>query len=77
MGQSDVIVYTKDNCIQCSMTKKYLTKNNVEFTEIDVEKNKEAFDYLIESGYKSVPVVVWGSTSWAGFQPEKLAKIIK
>lgn len=59
------------------MTKKYLTKNNVVFTEINVEKNKEAFDYLVNLGYKSMPVVFWGTESWPGFQPEKLAELHK
>lgn len=52
-----VTVYSKNNCGQCEETKKYLKMNNIPFEELNIEDNKEAYNHVIESGYRSMPVV--------------------
>lgn len=65
-------VYTKDNCVQCDMTKRLMDKIGVEYETVNITQNPEELDKLIELGYRAAPVVVSDSESWAGFQPEKI-----
>ena len=39
-------VYSKPNCIQCEMTKMWLKQNKIEFENVDIEANPEAFELL-------------------------------
>lgn len=50
-------VYSKNNCGQCEETKKYLTMNNIDYVEFNIEEDPEAYQHVIESGYRSMPVV--------------------
>jgi len=65
-------VYTKDNCVQCDMTKRLMDKIGVEYETVNITQNTEELDKLIELGYRAAPVVVSDGESWAGFQPEKI-----
>jgi glutaredoxin-like protein NrdH len=65
-------VYTKDNCVQCDMTKRLMDKIGVEYETVNITQNPEELDKLIELGYRAAPVVVSDGESWAGFQPEKI-----
>lgn len=66
------VVYTKPSCVQCEQTKKLLDKNGVEYTTVDISQDQEAFDMLLNMGFKAAPVVISGDQSWAGFNPEKI-----
>ena len=50
-------LYTKDNCIQCKMTKKFLMENNIEFGEHNISDHPEYINYLKEKGLRTVPVL--------------------
>lgn len=50
-------VYTKNNCIPCKMTKRKLQELGVNYKEINVDENLEALEYLVECGFRSLPVV--------------------
>lgn len=39
-----ITVYSKPNCAQCTMTKKYLDSLGVDYTHIDVTTDAEALD---------------------------------
>lgn len=66
------VVYTKPACVQCDMTKRYMDKNGIEYTTVDITQDQEAFNMLIEMGFKAAPVVISEAGNWAGFQPEKI-----
>lgn len=70
-----VTVYTKDNCVQCEATKRHLDKLNVPYETINITNDISALDKLISLGYRSAPVVVTESDSWAGYVPDKLDKL--
>ena len=70
-----VVVYTKPSCVQCDQTKRFLDKTNIPYTTVDITVDTEAFDKLIEMGFKAAPVVITDSESWAGFNPSKLNKL--
>lgn len=69
------IVYSKYRCVQCDLTKKYLQEKKIDFIEYNVEEDYEALLYVTGMGYKAAPVVFWGTESWSGFNPDKLAQI--
>jgi len=69
-----VLVYSKPQCVQCDQTKRYLKRQGVEYDEIDVTANADAYDYVVGKGYLQVPVVVTPSGEhWSGFRPDLLA----
>jgi glutaredoxin-like protein NrdH len=69
-------VYTKNNCVQCDMTKRLMDKIGVEYTTVDIIENPDELDKLIKMGYKAAPVVITDDgQSWAGFQPEKIENL--
>lgn len=69
------IVYTKDNCVQCDMTKRLMDKVGIEYDIVNISQNPEALDKLIELGYRAAPVVITENDSWAGFNPDKIADL--
>lgn len=71
-----VTVYTKPNCVQCNMTKKYLDDRGVEYSTVDITQDSEALDKIINQGFKAAPVVNAGSEWWAGFKPDLIDKHI-
>lgn len=71
-----VTVYSKPACVQCEQTKKLLTKNGIEFETIDITEDIDAYNKVVEMGFMSVPVVIAGEDSWAGFQPEKINGLV-
>ena len=56
----ELIVYTKRNCPQCDVLKAKLRKGDVAFTEVLVDNNQDARDFLIAQGHRSAPVMYRG-----------------
>lgn len=65
-------VYSKNNCVQCKMTKKWLTENDVDFIEINIETNNDGLEHLMMLGLKTLPVVEYKDVLFTGFAPNKL-----
>lgn len=73
-----ITVLSKNNCMQCEFTKKFLNDNNLEFEEINVEEDSGAMEYAKLLGFTSMPVVlVDGMDPWGGFRPDELMKLVK
>lgn len=72
-----ITVYTKNNCVQCLMTKKELSKHGITYKEINVDEQPTAMEELIERNQRSMPVVLvdenWDE-AFGGFQPDRLEK---
>lgn len=75
-------VYSKPNCIQCEMTKMWLTQNKIPFEAVDIEANPGAFELIKHYGYSSLPVVSIDdelsdeSKTWMKFQIDKLEALL-
>ncbi len=69
---SNVTVYSKPNCPQCTQTKKKLEQKGVAFEVIDISQDKNAAQTVTDLGYRQVPVVVSGEKHWSGFRPDLL-----
>jgi len=72
---SNVIVYSKSQCVQCEHTKSYLDRKGVIYEVVDISEDQEALEKLTSLGYRQVPVVQFGDQHWSGFQPAKLNSI--
>jgi glutaredoxin-like protein NrdH len=72
-----VTVYTKPACVQCDSTKRFLTKNNIEFNTIDITEDVEAYNKIVGMGFQSAPVVITDNDAWAGFKPDKLNALLE
>lgn len=75
-------VYSKQNCIQCEMTKMWLDQNKIPYDTVDVIENPEALELLSHYGWQTLPVVAIddeisdNSKSWSGFQIDKLEALL-
>lgn len=75
-------VYSKPNCMQCEMTKMWLTQNKIPFEAVDIEANPGALELLKHYGYSSLPVVSIDdelsdeSKTWMKFQIDKLEALL-
>ena len=67
---TEVVVYTKENCGPCSMVKRWLDDNEIDYT---TKTAQEAAD----KGYRSVPVTEYGPFTVTGFNPQKLIQIME
>lgn len=72
-----VTLYSTPTCPFCKQTKEYLTKQNIEFEEIDVMSNQEkAAEMMKKSGQMGVPVVDIDGEIVVGFDIEALNKLL-
>ena len=72
---SNVTVYSKPNCPQCTQTKKKLEQKGIAFEVIDISQDKKAAQTVTDLGYRQVPVVVSGEKHWSGFRPDLLSAL--
>lgn len=75
MSQS-VIVYTTNDCIECTMVKKVLTEEGISYEVRDISTNAEYQLEVEKFGYLGVPVTVLGNKAVKGFTNE-LKEIIE
>jgi glutaredoxin-like protein NrdH len=70
-----VTVYTLPSCVQCDSTKRVLTKNSIEYQEVDLSQDAQAMEFVKDLGYSAAPVVVAGESHWSGFRPDRLSAL--
>ena len=70
-----IIIYTRNNCVQCHATKRAMESRGVAFEMVNVDQVPEAADTLRKQGFRQLPVVVAGETSWSGFRPDMINRL--
>ena len=71
-----MILYTKNNCQSCRFTKLHMQNMGVTYEERNVDENEAYMQEAIDTGYKSMPIVVVdGRVIASGFQPDKLNEL--
>lgn len=68
----NVKIFSKNNCMQCKMTKRFLSENNIPFEEVNIDVEPEAVEWLKGQGFQSVPVTFSNETAIIGFRPDQL-----
>ena len=71
-----ITIFSKNNCMQCKMTKKLLDKEGADYQEINIDERPEMIDYVKDLGFSAAPVFKAGDIIFSGFQPAKLKEII-
>ena len=61
MDKSKVIIYGANWCGDCRRARSVLNQNNVAYEWIDIDKDKEAERYVIQTnrGYRSIPTILF------------------
>ena len=72
---TSIVLYTMPDCAKCDATKKYLDKDNINYSTVDISSSKEAYELVSSLGYKQAPVVVAGDVHWSGFRPDMIKSI--
>jgi len=72
-----VKVYITPACPYCYTLKEFLKENKIEFVEIDVSQDEKTKEELIKkSGKMEVPVLEVDGQIVAGFDKEKIVKLL-
>lgn len=71
-----ITIYSKNNCVQCKMTKRFLDQHNVSYTDINLDDNPSYIDHVKALGFSAAPVIETETQSFSGFQPDKLKTLI-
>ena len=71
-NMADIKIYTSNTCVFCKAAKQYFNEKGIEFTELNVDKNKDAVDYLVSKGYRGVPVINIDGEDIVGFDKEAI-----
>ncbi len=76
-NKARVRLFSTPSCPYCSTLKEFLRENQIDFEDIDVSKDEKAKEEMIEkSGKMEVPVVEIGNEIVAGFDKEKICKLL-
>lgn len=77
--QSKVKVYSTPTCPYCHAAKEYLKAHKIKYEDIDVSKDQQAAEEMIEkSGQMGVPVIIIDNKDViVGFDREALRKALK
>ncbi|GGI65606.1 MULTISPECIES: glutaredoxin-like protein NrdH [Enterococcus] len=71
----NIKLFSKNNCVQCKMAKRFLTDNQISFEEINLDQEPTAIDWLKEQGFQSVPVITSEARTIVGFRPDQLRQL--
>jgi len=70
-----IIIYTKDNCVQCNATKNAMDKKGIDYQLVNLDSEPAAVETLKSLGYRQVPVVMTADQHWSGFRPDKISAL--
>lgn len=71
-----VVIYTLPSCVQCDTSKRLMKSMNIEYTEVDLSKNEEAYEMVRALGYTAAPVIISGEQHWSGFRMERIKALV-
>ncbi|MCJ8272865.1 MAG: hypothetical protein MJK04_26145 [Psychrosphaera sp.] len=76
--EQKVVVYSTQWCPFCTKAKQFLTDNNIEFEERDIEKGGQKVSALFNTiGTPGIPKIVIGNKILTGFNPTLLEAELK
>jgi len=75
--ESGIVIYSTPTCPYCKRAKDYFQRNNIEFTEYNVAKDRKAAKEMIKkSGQLGVPVIIINGELIIGFNQTQLDEIL-
>jgi glutaredoxin 3 len=74
---TELTLYSRAMCSWCIDAKDYLSERGYQFTEIDVGRDRDAFEEMAElSDQRYVPTLVAGDEVLANFDTDQLEKFL-
>ena len=73
---ANVIVYTSNTCPYCTTAKSFLEEKGIEFSERNVQTDKDARKELMAMGHMGVPVIVVDGEEIVGFDKARIEEIL-
>ena len=70
-----VIVYSRPACGPCRATKRALEARGIKYEDRDADAYPEEVERLALLHGRTLPLVVAGSISWGGFQPDNISSL--
>lgn len=70
-----IIIYTRNDCVQCHATKRAMESRGVAFELVNVDLVPDAAETLRAEGFRQLPVVIAGETRWSGFRPDLINRL--
>ncbi len=71
---SNVTVYSKPSCVQCTATYRALDNSGVPYEVIDLTTQPvDVVESFKARGLMQAPIVVTDTDEWVGFRPDKIA----
>jgi len=68
----ELVVFTQPGCPPCHAATEFLSQNNIEFTEKDIQKDPAFIQELIATGSQSTPTITMGDKVMIGFRKNEL-----
>jgi glutaredoxin len=72
-----VVMYSTNWCHYCKKARQYFNKNNIAYTEYDIDKNKKAKRRYKKMGATGVPVILVGKKRMNGFNKKGFERIYR
>jgi len=72
-----VVMYSTNSCGYCKKARKYFNKNNISYTDYNIEKNAQAKRKFKKMGARGVPVILVGNKRLNGFSERGFKRIYK
>jgi len=59
MSESEIVVYGTKWCWDCRVARKFFDRNKIDYTWVNIDKNKEAEEFVLKvnNGMRSVPTI--------------------
>jgi len=70
-----IIIYTRNDCVQCHATKRAMESRGLAFEMVNLDVDPNEIETLRAQGYRQLPVVIAGETSWSGFRPDMINRL--
>lgn len=73
----EITLYSKTVCPQCTATKRKFAKHGIAYTELNVDHDEAAAQFLLDAGYTQAPVVITSDgDEWTGFRPDLIEALV-
>jgi glutaredoxin len=68
-------IYSKNHCPFCDKAKYLLKTKNIAYTEIKIDEDQDAREWLLEQGHRTAPQIYLGDTLFVEGGYQGLAKL--
>jgi glutaredoxin-like protein NrdH len=71
----NVTLYTIPACSATALVRNHLDRNFIDYTIIDISRDRAAYAFIREQGFTESPIIDTGDQMWSGYQPAKMKEV--